>query len=344
VIKEDVTVQLWEPVTGRAAEEPQRVRREGIAALCAGSDLTGQTILVSGGDRLQRWDPATSTAIGWPLAGHAGRVTALSIMPGDCASAALVSGADDGTVRIWNLEAGTPARTLTVPGGHPVAALCTLEDVHGNPLLAVAAGPGIQVWDPLTGDPLAALDAARGMATAVCPVWSGPAPTGRTVLAGGTDNGTIRIWNTHTWQSAGELPGHTGAVRALCTAPAGPTGPILASAGDDGTIRLWNPLAVRGGTVLTGHTGPVTALCTLTTATGGVLIASGGADRTVRLWHPVTGRQVGAPLTGHQDSITALCESPDSKGTSQLASADRSGQIHLWDPYTATDLTPPSRT
>lgn len=306
---------------GRAAE--------GIAALCAGTDSTGQTVLVSGGDEVRRRDPATGAAIGRPLTGHRGSVTALTVMPGDSASPALVSGAGDGTVRVFDLEAGTLTRTLTVPGQPPVRSVATLEDVHGRPLLAAAAGPVVQVWDPLAAEPLALLDSGSGTVTAVCPVWSGRAPTGRTVLAGGMADGTIRIWNTSTWQSLGELRGHTRAVRALCTVPAGPFGPLLVSAGDDGTVRLWHPLAVTTSILLTGHTGPVTALCTLTTPTGEQLVASGGADGTVRLWDPATARAVGDLLTGYQGPITALCESPDSQGPSRLAIADSTGRADI---------------
>jgi WD40 repeat protein len=326
----------------------------GIAALCTtalgtiplgstapgtAAGRTGQTILVSGGDRVQSWDPATGTATGRPLTGHAGCVTTLTVMPGDGVSTVLVSGADDGTVRVWNLEAGTPARTFTAAAGLGVRAVCSLENVHGRPLLAAAAGPAIQVWDPRDDEPLAVLDGPRGVVTALCPVWPGAAATGRVVLASGTDDGTIRIWNTSTWRILGELPGAAGAVRSLCTVAAGPTGPILAAAGDDGTIRLWNPLSATAGPVLAGHTGPVTALCTLTTPAGSVLLASGGADGTVRLWDPHTGRPVGTALIGHRDAVTALCESPDSRGASRLASADGTGWIRFWDPYAGIELT-----
>jgi hypothetical protein len=85
-----------------------------IAALCAATGAAGESVLISGGDRAKRWNPVTGEPAGRPPAGHHGNVTALVSMPGDGLSTALASGAADGTVRVWNLEAAQPIAAFTV--------------------------------------------------------------------------------------------------------------------------------------------------------------------------------------------------------------------------------------
>jgi WD40 repeat protein len=58
------------------------------------------------------------------------------------------------------------------------------------------------------------------------------------ILATGSEDSTVRLWNTHTWQAGqrDQLRGDGGPVRALAFAPDGKT---LAVGDYDGEIRLW---------------------------------------------------------------------------------------------------------
>jgi len=55
-------------------------------------------------------------------------------------------------------------------------------------------------------------------------------------LASGSDDRTIRLWDTKTGQSTKVLNGHTGSVRSLTVLQDG----TLASGSEDKTIRLWD--------------------------------------------------------------------------------------------------------
>ena len=60
-------------------------------------------------------------------------------------------------------------------------------------------------------------------------------------LASASFDGTVRLWDTNSYQQLGQpLTGHSGAVNAVAFSPDGKT---LATAGADHTVRLWDPSA-----------------------------------------------------------------------------------------------------
>ena len=111
---------------------------------------------------------------------------------------------------------------------------------------------------------------------AVCPVPGGPG--GRTLLATGSGDATVRLWDPATGISVGEpLRGHTGWVVAVCAVP-GPDGrTLLGTAGEDATVRLWDP--ATGEELIRLVTGaPLTTICAHTSAPDtGSFLAFGGA-------------------------------------------------------------------
>ena len=180
---------------------------------------------------------------------------------------------------------------------------------------------------------------------------------GRT-LAGASDNGTVRLWDTASGQPAGPLEGHTGPVRAVAFSRDRRT---LVSASDDGTVRLWDTASGQPAGTL-GRTRPVRAVAfspdgrTLASATDdgtrlwdasgqplrqleghivyalafspdGRTLASASWDGMVRLWDAASGQPAGT-LKGHTGPVRAVAFSPDGR---TLASADQDGTVRLWD-------------
>ena len=165
----------------------------------------------------------------------------------------------------------------------------------------------------------------RGEVYAVCTVTV----DGRTLLASGSDDRTVRLWDPATGQQTATLEGHDGAVNALCTITVDGR-ELLATGSDDETVRLWDPRARHQTATLEGHHGAVNTLCTIT-VDGRTLLATGSGDRTVRLWDPATGQQT-ATLEGHRGGVYAVCTvTVDGR---ELLATGSGGTVHLRDPRT----------
>ena len=145
-------------------------------------------------------------------------------------------------------------------------------------------------------------------------------PDGK-ILATGSQDRTVKLWDSATGRERVTLRGHSNDVDAVAFSPDGRT---IASAGEDSTIRLWDIGTGRALTVCRGHAGVVYALAF---APDGKTLASGGEDRLVRLWDPATGKER-RTWRAHRGRIRGLAYSSD--GT-KLATAGGDGDAKVWD-------------
>ncbi|MCC3332030.1 WD40 repeat domain-containing protein [Nocardia abscessus] len=155
-------------------------------------------------------------------------------------------------------------------------------------------------------------------------------PDGR-LLATGSDDRTVRLWDPATGHQVGDPLGHTNLVFSVAFSP---DRRLLATGSGDGSARLWDPATGHQvGDPLTGHTGAVRSVAF---SPDGRLLATGD-DRTVQLWDPATGHQVGDPLTGHTGAVLSVAFCPDGR---LLATGDYE-TVQLWDPVTGHQVGDP---
>jgi WD40 repeat protein len=145
-------------------------------------------------------------------------------------------------------------------------------------------------------------------------------PDGKVLATGSFDN-TVKLWDFQSGKELFTLKGHTMPVNGVAF---NPDGSLLASASQDKTIRLWNPKDGKFIREIKGHTDTVGPLAF---SNDGKLLASGSGDKTVRLWNPADGKEV-KNLGSHKETVYCLAFSPDGN---LLASGSNDTTIKLWD-------------
>ncbi|MER3588278.1 MAG: hypothetical protein C4322_08850, partial [Mastigocladus sp. ERB_26_1] len=145
-------------------------------------------------------------------------------------------------------------------------------------------------------------------------------PDGKIIASGSTDK-TIKLWDVTTGQVIKTLTGHNNGVFSIAFSPDSKT---IASGGADKTIKLWD---VTTGQVIKTFSGHEDTVYSIAFSPDGKTIASGSVDQTIKLWDVVAGKAI-KTLTGHVDTVNSVIFGPDGN---LIASASDDKTIKVWD-------------
>ncbi|KAG8221007.1 WD40-repeat-containing domain protein [Butyriboletus roseoflavus] len=189
----------------------------------------------------------------------------------------LATGSWSGAVRLWNVPACTPIRTLRGHadrvGGvawHPQATL-----TQGEGLVNLVSGAGdmsVNLWSLSSDAPLATM---KGHADRICRVAFHP--SGDYVASASFDT-SWRLWDVAT---AKELLLQEGHSKEVYSVEFQDDGALVASGGLDAIGRVWDLRTGRTAMVLDGH---VQAIFGIAFSPNGYQIATGAGDDTIRIW------------------------------------------------------------
>ncbi|KAF8645542.1 hypothetical protein AX16_007753 [Volvariella volvacea WC 439] len=189
----------------------------------------------------------------------------------------LATGSWSGSVRLWNVPACTPIRTLRAHadrvGGvawHPQATLSQGADVVN---LVSGGGEGnLALWSLSSETPLATLKGHEGR---VCRVAFHP--SGDYVASASFDT-TWRLWDVNTQKELLLQEGHS---KEVYTVEFQHDGALAASGGLDSIGRVWDLRTGKTAMVLDGHVKPIYGM---TFSPNCYQIATGAGDDTIRIW------------------------------------------------------------
>jgi WD40 repeat protein/predicted Ser/Thr protein kinase len=387
----DQTARLWDARTGYL-----------VKALIGHTDEMSHVLFSPNGTRvvtasrdatLRLWDAQTGELIG-VLRGHSDGFHCAPVFTPD--GSRLVSGSMDGTVRVWDMSL---AERNGILRGHESYVYDVAISSDGERVASAAWDGTVRLWDATTGRQtgllkhqtsivtsvafsrdgrrLATMELKRGLtlweaaSQKATHDWRVPVagydpraslnPAG-TLLAAGTVEGPVRLWELSTGREVARLDGHDKDSNDVAFHP---DGSLLASTGIDGTVRLWDVVTRTPVAVLRGHTGIVWQVAF---SADGKVLASGSNDKTVRLWDglaheqlaevplgsmvygvafspdgtrlaagcrdntvrliDVASRQEVAALRGHSDYVHAVAWSPDGTG---LVSGSGDFTVRIWD-------------
>ncbi|KAG6844772.1 hypothetical protein H0H87_003890 [Tephrocybe sp. NHM501043] len=189
----------------------------------------------------------------------------------------LATGSWSGTVKLWNVPACTPIRTLRGHddrvGGvawHPQATLA-----QGKGLVNLASGGGeasVCLWSLESDSPISVM---KGHQERVCRVAFHP--SGNYVASASFDT-SWRLWDVNTSKELLLQQGHSKEVYCVDFQS---DGALVASGGLDAIGRVWDLRTGRTAMVLDGH---VKGIFSIGFSPNGYQIATGAGDDTIRIW------------------------------------------------------------
>lgn len=285
------------------------------------------------------------------LQGHQGGVYSVALsLDGTRA----VSGSDDNTLKVWDLESGECLLTLE---GHTGAVQSVALSPDCSRAVSGSNDDTLKVWDLKSGKCLQTLEGHTMMVCSVAlspdcsravsgswdytiKVWdleSGKCiqtlkehksfvnsvvlgPDGNRMVSGSLDN-TIKVWDLKSGNCLLTLEGHTGSVRSVALSPDG--GRVVSGSGDK-TVKVWDLVSGKCLHTFEGHTGEVSSIAI---SPDGSRAVSGSWDNTLKVWDLESGKFV-KNLKGHTFSVMSVALSPDG---SRAVSGAADKTLKVWD-------------
>ncbi|KAG8947601.1 hypothetical protein FRC03_000987 [Tulasnella sp. 419] len=195
-----------------------------------------------------------------------------------------------------------------VPRGN-LSSLPWDEELHSSPRVVMTSDS--DTWDRVLFTLTGHYDQVQAVAYS---------PNGR-VIASGSDDKRVIIWDSRTGAQIHSLEGHSEKVLAVAFSP---NGSLIASGSHDNSVRIWSSVTGILIHTLRGHSGAVTAVSFSPVVS---IVASGSSDKTVALWDSGTGSRIRI-LRDLSEWSWTISFSPD--GT-HIASKSSNSSIIIWD-------------
>jgi WD40 repeat protein len=227
----DGSIIFWDMSSRTALGPPVKALRSPVWSLACRPD--GKTVVVGGDAELVFWDLATRKQIGSPVTSQKDRIWKLAFSPdGDL----LASAGNNLVVMIWkNGEPGQLLKTLGTPmqsEDFEVMPVGVSFNADGTMLATSTQGHSVTLWNTKGWHPIPPVLYGHSQS-----VSSVAFSRDSKVLASGSADSDIRIWDVESHELIGSLGVPPEAVNSITFEP---RKGILASVGEDNSIVLWN--------------------------------------------------------------------------------------------------------
>lgn len=222
-----------------------------------------------------------------------------------------LTGAGDGTAKIWDVATGHLALSLH---SKDVQLYAGVYSADGQRVVTVSSDNIPRIWEAATGRQILALEGHTDQ------TWSAEFSTdGKRVVTTSWDR-TARIWDSMTGQELLKLRHNDKVYNGRFS----PDGTRVITGSHDGIARIWDAVRGREMLQLMGHSEAVDAV---TFSPDSHRVVTAGGDGSVRLWDAATGGLISS-MMGHLDAVEDVVFSRDGRRL-LTASADHTARI--WD-------------
>ena len=242
----DEVVRFWDALTGEPVAPTLTGHAGGVTAMAAAPLPDGRVVVVTCdvAGTIRSWDPVTGQLLAATPTARANAIRSMTPIGLPDGRTLLATGNDMNVLRLRDPATGSSAGDMFTRLDRPrLRALAAVPMPDGRTLLAAGnATPArggawaARLWDPATGlpsgDPI-------GNDVRVWSLSATPAGHDRVLLAVGTGDGTVQIFDVIGREVLGELPGQHP---CLLTAPGGRL--VLAVAHQD-EVQFWDPIGCR---------------------------------------------------------------------------------------------------
>ncbi|ATL68732.1 TIR domain-containing protein [Nocardia terpenica] len=237
----------------------------------------------------------------------------------------VTSGADDNSIRMWDVGTGRPVGELK---GHTdtVGALAITGD--GRRLVSGSGDGTIRIWDLDTRLQVGAAIQAGGPVAALA-----LSPDGKLIMASEFDkaenSGVVKFWDIDSGKPTAELVDTSGT--GTGSVAYSPDGRTIAFAGSDSFVHVFD------ATTLTQTIQPLQVdrpAESVTFSPDGTHIAAGDEAHQVRVWEVSSGRET-ASFAVAQNSVRAVRFTPDGR---RIITAAADDAVVVWDASTGQPI------
>lgn len=257
----DNTVVIWDTATHRKTAAFTRHAAR-IADIAFSPD--GSLLATASDDKTAQIFDTTTGALRVRITGHSDQVTSVSFSPD---GTLLATGSTDTTVRVWHTADGTPAAPARKHADWVARAAFSVD---GHTLVIACRDKTLVVEDLAAGT-------QRTLIHPTLPEDIALSPDGSLVAVGSAD-GTVMLWNTRDLTSTVLPRIQTGTVSALAFSP---DGRQLATGSTDASIVLWDVARREVWASLVGSRYDVQSIAW---RYDGTQLYSGSGDRTMTCW------------------------------------------------------------
>ena len=262
------------------------------------------------------------------LEGHSKSVCAIAL---SLACRRVVSGSDDETLKVWDMDSGRLLRALDTGWLRSRKKYC--PSVHavvltpdGRQVIAGFSGnsshpiKNLKLWDLKSGRLLRTMWGHTRYSTASANAVAYTTNGTRVVCV--SDNGALQMWDLVSGWLLRTIEELSFGVEALALTPDGRQ--VVVSLSLDPTLRVWEWESGQLLHLLKGHTSYVNAVAL---TPDGRQVVTGSSDTTLKVWELESGRLLRS-LEGHTDSVNAVALTPDGR---KAISGSRDKTLKLWD-------------